>query len=89
MEAILKFKLSRQELLAQIPFGALAECENKLKTVKAKRLMAEIGISLEMLKKYQEIARRWYLITGCPDEQEFTLHEMDDWYKIAQLIMLL
>lgn len=86
MEAIIIIKLTEREFRQRIPFGPLAESVNKLQTGKAKRLMNELGISKEMLSKYQEIATRWYLHTGCPDSAEFTLEEISDWNKLGLLL---
>lgn len=86
METIIKFSLTGKEIQKMIPFAPLAECENKLKTGKAKRLMAQLGILPETLEHYQDIARRWYLITGCPDGTEFTAQELSDWSRIGELI---
>ena len=86
MEAIVKIVLTDREVAQHIPFAPLCECENKLKTGKAKRLMAELGISEEMLAYYQETARTWHLITGFPSGYEFTTGEIADWCRIGRLI---
>ena len=86
MKAIVKIVLTDKEVAQCIPFAQLCECENKLKTIKAKRLMAELGISSEMLSAYQQTARTWYLIMGFPSRYEFTAEELDGWRLIGELI---
>ena len=86
MKAIVKIVLTDKEVAPRIPFAQLCECENKLKTMKAKRLMAELGISSEMLSAYQQTARTWYLITGFPSGYEFTAGEIGGWRLIGELI---
>ena len=85
-KTIMKIVLTDSEVAQHIPFAELCECENKLKTIKAKRLMAKLGISSEMLSAYQQTARTWYLITGFPSGYEFTAEELDGWHLIGELI---
>ena len=80
------FRLNEKEIRERIPFGPLAESVNMLGTGKARRLMEQLGISRDKLEHYQEIARQWYLITGCPDDKSFTRQELEDWDKIGQLV---
>ncbi len=72
-----------------IPYEMLAECENKLNTGKAKRLMAELGITPEKLAKYQKQARSWYLIKPPTADQSWTAEEIEDWGRIGQLASML
>lgn len=86
MKTIVKFILTPKEVREMIPFAPLAECENKLNTGRAKRLMYDLGITQEMLDTHRAEARKWYLVTGFPDDYEFTEQELKDWDKIGQLV---
>ena len=86
MKRVTKFILTPEEVRTMIPYGPLAECENKLNTGRAKRLMDTLGITQEMLDTHRAEARKWYLVTGFPDDYEFTIEELSDWDKIGQLV---
>jgi len=81
------YRLTDAEIREKVPYTVLAECENKLATGRARRLMEQLGISPEMLARYQQQARQWHLVAGLADSYAFTMEELADWNLIGQLLI--
>lgn len=86
METIIRFRLTEQELRQSIPYTQLCECETMLNTGRAKRLMRDLGLSLEKLEHYLVLARRWHLVTGVPQDITFSEQELKDWDLIGRFV---
>ena len=89
MDTITRYILTEEELRRYIPYPLLAESENHLNTGRAHRAMAILHISPEMLKTFQEKARKWHLETGFPQGYEFTREELEGWNRMGLLLQMI
>lgn len=84
METLLK--LNYAEVLARVPYRELAESVNLIHTGRARRLMDSLGLDMEKVELYLEMATEWHLVTGFPDDKAFSQQELDDWDLISLFI---
>ena len=86
MKRITKYILDEKDIEQMIPYRQLAECENKLNTGRARRLMNNLCIEPVTVERYRNLAHIWHCISGCPDTLELTEQELKDWHKIGCLV---
>lgn len=89
MKTKVVYIIPAEELEAKIPYKPLVEVWDRLNTLSGKRIMSSLSISKDALRPLYRKAYKWYLVTGAPQNAEFSKKELELWDKVGQLICLL